>query len=381
MTLADSLARQEGALIKGLLHRGETCTLYGETMAKKTFLLIDLSFHIALGLPWHGHRVNKAPVLFAVYEDMAGFELRCLAAAKKFKVQPDNVANILQPLTLNKTDGKAGAQRIIDAAKELEASTGEPVGLIGIDTRINALAGDDENSNSDAALFQAQRMAPILAATGAAVICVAHPNKNGLLRGAGYLSQGGDVVLHADGSLLDAKKVKNGVGGPLFGYEFELQPLGIDADGDPLTSGTIRKSEPARGQAKAEPQAKAERAGEGESEPARILRLAFEEHVRENLNSLFAETGERRVSLIELRVTFVAMWMDKPRPKTKKKPTPGCGPHGMDKGAQGAASRVRYRLRCNRREIHDLRPAKMSWGPRGQAHPLRGEGAHVPLWR
>ena len=301
MTLDDQLKRQEGALIKGLLHPGETCTLYGETMAKKTFLLIDLSFHVALGLDWHGRRVKKAPVLFAVYEDMAGFKLRCLAAAKKFGVQPDNIGHILQVLPLNKTDeGKAGAKRIIDAAKEMEARLGERVGLIGIDTRIKALAGDEENSNSDAAVYHAQRIAPIIAATGAAVLSVAHPNKQGDLRGAGYLKQGDDVVLQADGKVLHAEKVKNGITGPIFGYEFELQVMGVDADGDPLTSGTIIKSDLARstGEAKGDPPKR-------EGKWAGALRNIFSQLAGSGKASFDGATGEKRVDLEELRTSFI----------------------------------------------------------------------------
>jgi AAA domain-containing protein len=127
---------------------------------------------------------------------LRGFRLRCLAASRKLGL-PDNVARMLHVITLNKSkDGIDGAKAIIAAAKELEAKCGQRVRLIGIDTRIKAVAGDDENSNSDAAIYQAQRLAPIVASTGAAVISVAHPNREGDLRGASYIRQGDECVLY-----------------------------------------------------------------------------------------------------------------------------------------------------------------------------------------
>ena len=82
ISLAEILHRQSNALVKGLLHRGETMVLYGEPGAGKTFVMLDLDWHIALGREWYDRAVKQAPVLYVCLEGVQGFRKRMLAAAQ-----------------------------------------------------------------------------------------------------------------------------------------------------------------------------------------------------------------------------------------------------------------------------------------------------------
>lgn len=46
-------------LVKGLLDQGAASILYGPSNVGKTFLALDLSFHVAAGVDWHGPRVRS----------------------------------------------------------------------------------------------------------------------------------------------------------------------------------------------------------------------------------------------------------------------------------------------------------------------------------
>ena len=83
VSLKEMLTRQSNALVKGVLHPGETCMIYGDSTAGKTFVGIDLGWHIALGRDWHGRRAKRAPVLYCALEGVEGFKKRMLAAGKE----------------------------------------------------------------------------------------------------------------------------------------------------------------------------------------------------------------------------------------------------------------------------------------------------------
>jgi hypothetical protein len=57
------------AIVKGILHRGELGAVYGPSTVGKTFCVLDLAYHVAHGIDWHGHRIRqRAPVLYVALE-------------------------------------------------------------------------------------------------------------------------------------------------------------------------------------------------------------------------------------------------------------------------------------------------------------------------
>ena len=233
----------------------------------KSFVADDLGHHVALGKEWHGKRVTKAPVLYVALEGKDGFRKRMKAAEITHGDPGDFFALLTVHVALDKTKaGARGCAEIIAAAKELEAKCGQPVGLIEIDTYARAIAGDDENSAAESMAYLEKRAGEIARQTGAAVLTLYHPNKQGALRGSTAQPAGLDFIMRIDRNgnrrALKVEKVKDGEEGTLFDFELEPVQLGIDDEGEPITSCTVKASEHKR------------RVVEPESETA--LRGAFE---------------------------------------------------------------------------------------------------------
>jgi hypothetical protein len=55
-------------LIKGMLEREQISLIFGETGSCKTFFALDLSLHIAAGLPWFGRKVEQGATIYVAAE-------------------------------------------------------------------------------------------------------------------------------------------------------------------------------------------------------------------------------------------------------------------------------------------------------------------------
>ncbi len=129
------------------------------------------------------------------------------------------------------------------AAFDFEAS-GTPLGLICLDTMSKSAPGADQNSSADMGTVMAN-LAAISNQFGVMVMVVAHTPKDEARGIAGWYGQfaGADVVImtsrdHDDPNLRTATltKVKNGLEGNAMAFRLEVITLGVDDDGDPITS-------------------------------------------------------------------------------------------------------------------------------------------------
>jgi hypothetical protein len=248
-TVAEIIAWRMGAIVKGILHPGEQGVLYADPGDGKSFIALDLGWHIAQGKPWHGFKVKRAPVLYIALEGVQGFRGRMKTAeavhgeAPWFRRQKAPVSLIRDPETGNK-----GLATVLAAAEETKALCGEPVGLIIVDTLARAIAGDDDNTGKDMMAFIDHRAGVIASKTGAAVLTVAHTNKLGLLSGSFKLSAAVEVILKierdGDNRTLIGEKVKDGDGVALFDFTLRRVNLAHDPDGDPVNSCVIDATPP-----------------------------------------------------------------------------------------------------------------------------------------
>jgi len=268
ISLEQILARDENGLVAGLLYPGTTGTMYGKPLAAKTFVALDLALAVAQGRSWHGRRVTQAPVLYVSLENNSGFRQRMLAAKTVYGDAGEWFARLVPDVLLNKSKaGDVGVRQIINACRELERLVGQPVGLVVIDTKARATAGDDENSVADAAVYQG-RTADIAKATGAAVLSVHHENKQGGYRGSSAQLGGDDPTIRVEEDKgrrwATAEKVKDGDTGRLLDFSLEIITLGSNKHGEPVTSCVIRRTS-------FQPKPK------NESMAARLLRAVFSE--------------------------------------------------------------------------------------------------------
>lgn len=238
ITSDDDFAAQESSLkwlVKGFLPKGQLGVLYGESGSGKSFATLDLSASICRGLEfWNGHRVTQGRVLYVVAEGVSGFRQRIRAYCHQQAIKKIGM-DVIYDITPNLTN----VAQITDLISEIRQR--EPYDLIVMDTFAQVMAGADENNSQDVgnALAQCKRIAN---RCDAMVLLVHHSGKDVSKgsRGHSSIKAACDVEIKVERSndtrSITTSKMKDGVEG--IGYLFSLHTviLGIDEDGDDLTS-------------------------------------------------------------------------------------------------------------------------------------------------
>lgn len=222
-------------LIKGLLPRAGIGAIYGPSGSGKTFIVLDLVMALAAGGIWFGNKiVGQCAVTYCALEGQAGVTLRMAAYRKKFGDTGGNVRILLDKFDLRST---ADIEDLVVAIK----AAGGTHGVIILDTLNAASPGSDENSSADMGeMIAAAKL--IQERLGALVLLVHHTGKavqNGL-RGHSSLLAALDVSVEVtrDGGRRSWKlaKSKDGQDGEEKPFTLEIVELGLDDDGDPITS-------------------------------------------------------------------------------------------------------------------------------------------------
>jgi putative DNA primase/helicase len=173
-------------------------------------------------------------VVYAALEGEAGFKLRAQAwEASKGRTLPDGLQMMMQPFKL--TDPRD----INDLAKVAPAGA-----VVFIDTLNRAAPTADENSSKDMGeiLEGAKRLQHLI---NGLVVLVHHTGKNTAagLRGHSSLFAALDcaVEVSRDGDRREWKvaKSKDGIDGDAHPFKLQIEALGIDDYGDPVTSCTV----------------------------------------------------------------------------------------------------------------------------------------------
>jgi archaellum biogenesis ATPase FlaH len=226
-------------LVKGILPSSGLAAIYGPSGSGKTFLALDLIMAIACQSDWFGHKVKNVPVTYVGLEGKGGINNRIQAwRLKNPSLTPTNFKIILDNFDLmNKANVVELAQAIITAEMQQ--------GVIVIDTLNQASPTADENSSQDMGVI-IKHLKLLQEMTRGLVLIVHHTGKNTSqgLRGHSSLKAALDANIEVAGGdkrswLLE--KSKDGEDGKSFGFRLEVQRLGVDSDGDPITSCTIER--------------------------------------------------------------------------------------------------------------------------------------------
>ena len=225
-------------IVKGKIPTQSLNAIYGVSGAGKTFVALHLAAAIATGTPWLGHKTKKCPVLYLALESAEGFALRLDAYksvnghqsldglhvwTRRFSfAEPDDVSLLIKHI---RGGGFGG-------------------GIIFIDTLARAMVNWDENSAIDIGKL-IDVCQKISKETGCAIMLVAHAGKSQQagIRGhsmlIGALDSSIEVRFSGGERKLFLGKIKEGEDG--VEYPFTLTPvhLGIDEDGQPITSCNI----------------------------------------------------------------------------------------------------------------------------------------------
>lgn len=225
-------------LIKGVLPRSrDPIILFGASGAGKSFVALDQALAIARGVEWRGCRVTQGRVLYIAAEGGAGIAKRVQAYCDHHGIRREGVpldVILAAPNLLEQED-------VTEVVKSI-ASFG-PYDLVIVDTLAQVTPGANENAGED--------MGPVLSnikaiqnATGATVEVVHHAGKD-LSRG----SRGWSGLKAAAEAQIEVvrdddtgqrytriEKMKDGEDGARYGFKLEIVQIGVDEDGDAVTS-------------------------------------------------------------------------------------------------------------------------------------------------
>ena len=223
-------------LVKGLLDQGAMTVLYGPSNVGKTFVAMDIAFHIAAGRNYAGMRTTQGAVIYVAAEGGRGAKRRLLAMRERYK--HDGRVELLllaSPVDLRRPD--ADLKPLISAIQGL----GVPVMMIVIDTLSRAMAGGDENSSVDMG-FIVNHFDVLRTVTAAHLMVVHHSGKNAAAgaRGHSLLRAATDTEIEVSDGLVSVTKQRDLERSWQSGFALDIMTLGVDGDGDPITSCTIR---------------------------------------------------------------------------------------------------------------------------------------------
>lgn len=250
-------ALENSYLVKGWLDRGTTSVVYGDSNVGKTFFALDLSMHVAARQAWHGAKVAGMPgrlsagVVYYIYlEGGSGFDNRLCALRKDrpalLDIVQDNGDFTPWPISIDlhgPTDGEA-----ISLALEEE---GQDVALIVIDTLAHAMGSGDENVARDMGQL-IRNVALIRERTGAHVMLIHHSGKDTTRGARGSNSLRGavdtEIELTKSGAVImaEARKQRDMHADKVFAFTLRSVELGLDEDGDQVTSAVIEPTEPVK---------------------------------------------------------------------------------------------------------------------------------------
>lgn len=219
-------------IVKGIIPQADLVVLFGESGSGKSFTAIDMAGAVARGIDWQGHKVRKGRVVYIAAEGAGGCRNRLVAYARKEKIDLTDIDLFFIPNTPN----------LMDKAESVELcrSIGR-ADLVIVDTFAQATAGANENSGEDIGRALSHCKG-IRRATGATVMLVHHAGKD-LAKGArGWsgLRAAADAEIEVSRQdpvrMLRMSKQKDGEDGLTFYFDLIQTPIGMDDDGDVITS-------------------------------------------------------------------------------------------------------------------------------------------------
>lgn len=195
-------------LIRDFLRERGFNVVFGPASVGKSFLVLDWSLCVAMGLPWHGQQTLSGPVVYIAAEGAGGLHQRVRAWQLARGVE--EIENIYwYPEPINFFRGEDGALRA--RLDELPESPS----LIVVDTMARCMVGGEENSAKDVGLF-IDNVEQLGDDYSAASLAVHHTGKSGEAeRGSSALRGAADtmVALKPDGAgmRLSCEKQKDAV--------------------------------------------------------------------------------------------------------------------------------------------------------------------------
>jgi KaiC/GvpD/RAD55 family RecA-like ATPase len=249
LRFVDMQPRLDGRpLVKGLLDREQVSLVFGESGCGKTFFALDIGLHIAAGEEWFGRRVEPGAVVYVAAEAGRSIVNRVAAFKQARELNRDiPFAAITSPIDL--CHPQAGdVDRLIALIRG--AADLAPLALVEIDTVSRVLAGGNENSSEDmgALVRSLDRLRDELRCH---VLAVHHSGKDQSRgsRGHSLLRCAVDAEIEVvrdcgtGVSTATVTKQRDGATDGRIAFRLRQVELGLDQDGEPVTSCIVELAE------------------------------------------------------------------------------------------------------------------------------------------
>lgn len=284
-------------LIKNVLPAEGLGVIFGRPGSGKTFSVMDIAMHVAAGITWRGKKVRQAAVSYVSPEAGRLGVNRVIGWSQHHGIAwPE--AFRLSPAAINLCSSAEDAELLIADIKQNQPDCR----LVVIDTLNRAMAGGDENSGEDMGEFV--RLCDHIAKELRAFVLVVHHSGKDAAKGSrGHSSLLGAVSLELEVTkeqgqpgTIKVTKMRDGEDGAEYGFDIDSVPLGVDEDGEEVTTGISLEAdiEEVKASKAAEPKGAVQRtiadafsqyvddhgkpnpAGTGYAEPGRVLTVPEE---------------------------------------------------------------------------------------------------------
>ncbi len=265
-------------LVKKLLPRTGAALLSGQWGTGKTFVALDLAGSVVTGTDFAGRRVKRIGGVLILAAEAAGdlpFRLEGLVEGKLAPNEPTLFEGPRKPLPIAWVDHAppllSGVDAVVARAKEAAAKLREEheveLALVIVDTMAAAAGFSAENESAEGQKAM-NACAEISRQTGALVLAIDHFGKDESkgTRGTSAKEASADAVLaltdkeeQPDGSAIASMKVRklrNGPTGSVTYYRLPEVGIGVDDDGDAITTCTVEWDLVGQLKAKAAPKAR-----------------------------------------------------------------------------------------------------------------------------
>lgn len=228
-------------LVKGLIPREGLAVIWGPPKCGKSFLTFDMVMHVALGWEYRGRKVVQGPVVYLAAEGAHGFKARIEAFRHRHLAEESDPPPFF--LVGTAIDLIGDHAELINA---IAVAGCAPVAVV-IDTLNRSLAGSESRDEDMAAYILAADA--IRERFNCAVIVVHHCGVNDSRpRGHTSLTGAADAQIavkrdRAQNILAKLEWMKDGPEGETLTSALEIVDVGIDDDGDPITSCVVIETE------------------------------------------------------------------------------------------------------------------------------------------
>lgn len=224
-------------LVEGLLDHGAMSVMYGESNVGKSFIALDIGFHVAIGRTWHGRQVECGGVVYVAAEGGGSFRKRVVALRVHHNEVSADVAFALVPCSIDLSANGADVEPLIKLVRSAEQEMSQRCVLIVIDTLSRALGGANENAPDDMGAF-VRNVDQIRNDTAAHLLIVHHSGKDRArgARGHSSLRAATDTELEISEGKIDTKKQRDMDKGSPIGFGLQQVAVGEDVRGAPVFS-------------------------------------------------------------------------------------------------------------------------------------------------